>query len=185
MSNEREPFEIAYTCAVENGWDNPKELARYIWDQAGAEWQRTQAQSVPAGYVLVPINLIERLNEYTYPYKEAEVRAILAAAPKADVQEWDGKSLPYDWVAVRMEFAGPDYPEDYAYGPPRMMNRLRGILERYYEQRFAAAPQPSDDVAKDALVEGLETIALESTDEQARCCAHHYLATYRAAQEKK
>ena len=36
----------------------------------------------------------------------------------------------------------------------------------------------------DALVEGLETIALESTDEQARCCAHHYLATYRAAQEK-
>ena len=44
--------------------------------------------------------------------------------------------------------------------------------------------QPSDD-AKDALVEGLETIALESTDEQARCCAHHYLAAYRAAQEKK
>ena len=37
----------------------------------------------------------------------------------------------------------------------------------------------------DALVEGLETIALESTDEQARCCAHHYLAAYRAAQEKK
>ena len=36
----------------------------------------------------------------------------------------------------------------------------------------------------DALVEGLETIALESTDEQARCCAHHYLAAYRAAQEK-
>ena len=85
MSNEteREAFEIAYTCAVENGWDNPKELARYIWDQAGAAYQRTQAQ--PA----------------------------------------------------------------------------------------------------DALVEGLETIALESTDEQARCCAHHYLAAYRAAQEKK
>ena len=35
------------------------------------------------------------------------------------------------------------------------------------------------------LVEALETIALESTDEQARCCAHHYLAAYRAAQEGK
>ena len=48
MSNEREPFEIAYTCAVENGWDNPKELARYIWDQAGAAYQRTQAQPADA-----------------------------------------------------------------------------------------------------------------------------------------
>ena len=48
-----------------------------------------------------------------------------------------------------------------------------------------AAYQRTQAQPADALVECLETIALESTDEQARCCAHHYLATYRAAQEKK
>lgn len=55
---------------------------------------------------------------------------------------WDGKSLPYGWVAVQVLFDGPDYPEDFAYGPPRMMERLSGILERYYATRFASKVEP-------------------------------------------
>ena len=63
---------------------------------------------------------------------------------------------------------------------------LSSVVNRLsHGTKLYAAPQPVSDDAKDALVEGLETIALESTDEQARCCAHHYLAAYRAAQEKK
>ena len=53
----------------------------------------------------------------------------------------EGMVLPADWVAVRMGFDGPDYPEDYAYGPPIMMNRLKMILEKYYAMRFSAAPR--------------------------------------------
>ena len=63
----------------------------------------------------------------------------------------------------------------------KVLNMTKEKNQKAAYQRTQA--QPADD-AKKALVEGLETIALESTDEQARCCAHHYLAAYRAAQEK-
>lgn len=111
-----------------------------------------QAPSQPAqvqGWQMVPVeptwNMLDCIMDWQKIGNVTAYRAMLAAAPKPPVREpveWDGKSLPYDWVAVRMEFDGPDHPEDYAYGPPRMMDRLRGILERYYEQRFAAAPKP-------------------------------------------
>lgn len=65
-----------------------------------------------------------------------------ASAGDERSEAWDGKSLPYGWVAVQMLFDGPDYPEDFAYGPPRMMERLSGILERYYATRFAPKVEP-------------------------------------------
>lgn len=65
-----------------------------------------------------------------------------ASAGDERSEVWDGKSLPYGWVAVQMLFDGPDYPEDFAYGPPRMMERLSGILERYYATRFAPKVEP-------------------------------------------
>jgi hypothetical protein len=85
------------------------------------------------------------------PAKKAENHAALSVEGAAQVsaggvderaEVWDGKSLPYGWVAVQMLFDGPDHPEDFAYGPPRMMERLSGILERYYAARFAPKVEP-------------------------------------------
>ena len=44
--DEREAFDLAYQCAVDNGWESTKELARYIWDHANARPAQTEQQSI-------------------------------------------------------------------------------------------------------------------------------------------
>ena len=124
-------------------------------------------EEISAGLQRLGKRLAELLDEDQFAECEA---LLLAAAPKADVQE------PVATVTIQ------HFRQD-----PRMENvdfQLQVTLPQGTHKLYAA-PQPVSDDAKDALVEGLETIALESTDEQARCCAHHYLAAYRAAKEKK
>lgn len=60
IDQEREPFELAYSCAVENGWESTKELARYMWDQARAAVQPAGV-AVPEGWKLVPAAVTGRI----------------------------------------------------------------------------------------------------------------------------
>ncbi len=52
----------------------------------------------------------------------------------------DGKTyIPADWTWCRIEFE-PGYPEDVAFGPPHLMNRLKKWLDKH----FAALSQRPD-----------------------------------------
>lgn len=56
----------------------------------------------------------------------------------------DGKTqLPAGWVPLRIEHE-PGYPEDVAFGPQRMMDRLKKWLDRYFS--MLAQPQAADVV---------------------------------------
>lgn len=51
-TEERDAFDLAYQCAVDNGWTSTKELARYIWNKAVAQQEvRQEAQHKPVGHV--------------------------------------------------------------------------------------------------------------------------------------
>lgn len=76
----------------------------------------------------------------------AEVRAALGAEPaQAAVPDGfklleDGKTLiPADWTWCRLEWE-PGYPEDIAFGPPRMMARLKKWLDKHFAN-LAAQPK--------------------------------------------
>lgn len=45
---ERDAFNLAYSCAVENGWKSTKDLARYVWEQAIASCIRPQQPPAPS-----------------------------------------------------------------------------------------------------------------------------------------
>lgn len=75
---------------------------------------------------------------------------------------------PSGWVALRLEFE-PGYPEDVAFGPPVLMNRLKLWLERY----FAHVASEGAAAASDVLAERRRQIEAEGCtpehdDEHAR-----------------
>ena len=158
--------------------------------QAGAEWQRSQ-HSAPAGYRMVPVKptpeMLDCIMDWQKIGNVTAYRAMLAASPKAEqpsVQEpyaiecgFDNGDGTYSVRIKRMPL--PSYEKPHKDWPVRL------LYASPVAQQKVVMPDRTQAQPADALVEGLETIALESTDEQARCCAHHYLATYRAAQEKK
>lgn len=63
----------------------------------------------------------------------AELEAKLEAAPQA-VQA----AVPDGWVPCVITYEG-QHPEEIAYGPQVMMNRLKKWLDRYFEMRTAPA----------------------------------------------
>ena len=84
MSNEREVFNSKYDAICRRSITN-REIASRMF-QAGAEWQRSQ--SAPAGFVMVSVELAERLldegpRRVTWAAQD-ELRALLAAALKAE-----------------------------------------------------------------------------------------------------
>lgn len=52
--------------------------------------------------------------------------------------------MPEGWVPLTIEHE-PGYPEDVAFGPQRMMDRLKKWLDRYFETLQAPKPQPMTD----------------------------------------
>ena len=60
----------------------------------------------------------------------------------------DGKTMiPSDWTWCRMEWE-PNCPEDVAFGPARMMKRLKKWLDRYYAGMQAADGWEAPDASK-------------------------------------
>ena len=50
-----------------------------------------------------------------------------------------GVVMPEGWIPLTIEHE-PGYPEDVAFGPKRMMDRLKKWLDRYFEMRLNATP---------------------------------------------
>ncbi|QXW17465.1 hypothetical protein KXJ72_11500 [Comamonas aquatica] len=85
-----------------------------------------------------------------------------AAAPQA-VQA----AVPDGWVPCVITYEG-QHPEEIAYGPQVMMNRLKKWLDRYFEMRAAPA-HPAEGVPaqaaqpSDALIEAVDAWFAENT----------------------
>ena len=56
----------------------------------------------------------------------------------APAQAEPSPTLPAGWVPLVLAFE-PDYPEEIAYGPPRMMERLKKWLDKHFAARVAEA----------------------------------------------
>lgn len=57
--------------------------------------------------------------------------------------------LPDGWVPLTIEYE-PGYPEDVAYGPRRMMDRLKKWLDRHFATLAALKPEPMTEEQKRA-----------------------------------
>lgn len=67
------------------------------------------------------------------PCAEAKHRAALQSQQPAGFKLLeDGKTaIPADWTWCRIEYE-PGYPEDVAFGPPRLMDRLKKWLDKHF-----------------------------------------------------
>ena len=61
----------------------------------------------------------------------------LIAAPVSEAKA-QGVVMPEGWIPLTIEHE-PGYPEDVAFGPKRMMDRLKKWLDRYFEMRLNAS----------------------------------------------
>ena len=80
------------------------------------------------------------------------------AAPVSEAKA-QGVVMPEGWIPLTIEHE-PGYPEDVAFGPKRMMDRLKKWLDRYFEMRLNAAPVQQvsmPDISR--LLEALERVA--------------------------
>ena len=155
MSNERtafkakfrKHFDVSEILSLDKFTDK---ITEHMWlgYQAGAEWQRSQ--SAPAGYVMVPVEPNEAMLDAMWNNVQQEpedsqlkvlYRAILAAAPKADVQEPVASLHTHFDGRKRVQFPGGVYDQDAGWG---------AHVEPLY-----AAPQPVSDDARDALIVAL------------------------------
>lgn len=91
-----------------------------------------------------------------------------AASASADPGDLRGVTLPEGWVPLTIEHE-PGYPEEVAFGPKRMMDRLKLWLDRYFAMRLASASAEGgkgvsdDDIRRVFLANGF-TIKDGQTD---------------------
>ena len=65
--------------------------------------------------------------------------AVYAHAAPVSEAKAQGVVMPEGWIPLTIEHE-PGYPEDVAFGPKRMMDRLKKWLDRYFEMRLNATP---------------------------------------------
>lgn len=107
--------------------------------------------------------------------KVEAIRAKQAAKPKNSplpaaaepMPASEARTLPDGWVALSIIFDEDlNYPEEIAYGPPEMMERLRKKLDKYYAHIIAkrvAAPAPASEAASvpdDAIAKSKRILSL-------------------------
>lgn len=88
-------------------------------------------QATIEGYDLEVYGQNVRVDLFTAAQMRAYGRACAAPAPVARL------TLPEGWVPLTIEWE-PGYPEDVAYGPQRMMGRLKKWLDKHFAARIAA-----------------------------------------------
>lgn len=81
------------------------------------------------------------------PREFAELREALATPPTQQSEA----VLPEGWVPLRIAYAPGEDPEDVAFGPPHMMNRLKKWLDKHFA---SLAPQQSERTAGDERADG-------------------------------
>jgi len=80
--------------------------------------------------------------------KRAEIEsAVHELAAQAVPEQPAPPAIPDGWVPLRIEYE-PGYPEDVAFGPQRMMDRLKKWLDRYFAMRLAAPASPAAQPAE-------------------------------------
>ncbi|MGQ3051053.1 MAG: hypothetical protein ACT6S0_04650 [Roseateles sp.] len=107
------------------------------------------------GFVAPLFSLAESLEDVLKVRNSGDSQA---AAPDGYKLLEDGKTaIPADWTPLRLEWE-PGYPEDVAFGPQRMMDRLKKWLDRYFAARVAEAAAQAPAPAPDdkALMQVLE-----------------------------
>ncbi|MAB96980.1 MAG: hypothetical protein CMK71_02785 [Pseudomonadaceae bacterium] len=95
--------------------------------------------------------------------------------------------IPTCWVALRIEYE-LGYPEDVAFGPKVMMDRLKKWLDRYFEMRTALPPIPATQVLVEReLLERVERYfsGFVSDEPPAFALGSNGLATIRAILSSK
>ena len=127
---------------------------------------QAQAQATPAAAGEVTQRMIDAAEQVEDLYRRGSpdtwgkvYRAMRAAAPTQPqaapaAAEWklleDGvTAIPEDWTPLRLEWE-PGYPEDVAFGPTHLMERLKKWLDSYFAIRAATQAQAAPVVAQPA-----------------------------------
>lgn len=108
------------------------------WLSARPSQEQAQQPSVTVRYDLSPAMV------------EGAIRdRLIAMGWTPPLQQPKPQPLPDGWVPLTIEHE-PGYPEDVAFGPQRMMDRLKKWLDRYFEMLNQPKPQPItvDEVAE-------------------------------------
>lgn len=97
---------------------------------------------LPDGYVMVPVEpLMGLMSHNDHDTRVQAERHLLAAldTDPAPAERVEQQAVPSGWVPLLIEY-DPGYPEEVAFGPQRMMDRLKLWLDKYFAM-LAAAPQ--------------------------------------------
>jgi hypothetical protein len=85
---------------------------------------------------------LKRLSDGSYESYEARVGWLAWNVRAAHGQAPAGVALPEGWVPLVITHEG-QYPEEIAYGPQRMMDRLGKWLRKYFDSAVAAKAHPA------------------------------------------
>lgn len=84
--------------------------------------------------------------------------AATSAAPKAQPSQ----ALPEGWVPLRIEYE-PGYPEDVAFGPQRMMDRLKQWLDKFFALNAESQAQAPEEIEALYREIGRQMVAMTTT----------------------
>lgn len=116
--------------------------------------------------------VLEQLRRYSVGDRSQPL-APQQAAPKA------APVLPEGWTACTIEF-GNDGPEEVAYGPQRMMNRLAKWLGKYFAQVIAEAAPKAAPGEREQAAQRLRELAGVSENDVADPLHPRYIEGYKA-----
>lgn len=122
----------------------------------------------PSNLAAVRLGMVGAMrNVWTEPAMLVFARSILKLAPSSppaaagaiDAREQEVPKFPQGWVPLIVEYE-PGYPEEVAYGPQIMMDRLKKWLDRYFALLIASREEPAaagaaQAVGEDALSEAI------------------------------
>ena len=96
------------------------------------------------------------------------------SAPAEPAAQGGEPKIPAGWVPLRVEWE-PGYPEDVAFGPQRMMDRLKKWLDCYFAMRLSesATPAPASPCASPAAAAVADAPRIPDADTY---CERHTLA---------
>jgi len=82
--------------------------------------------------------------------------ALIEAAESIEPPAPVAPDLPTGWVPLTLEWE-PGYPEDVAYGPQRMMDRLKKWLDKHFATRTAESTAPAPVAQPDSRLRSSST----------------------------
>lgn len=152
-----------------------------LWDECVAEYKgqadmprlcvrfarrvlsRMGGESVPAGWTQIghvagdeATRYVQWGNVASFDFPLGAV--VYAAAPTAPAQQaadvQGEPRLPDGWVPLRIAYARDEDPEDVAFGPKRMMDRLKKWLDNHFASLAAAQSVPKGGTIGHSVPEG-------------------------------